>query len=101
MDAGVYYVIVFIPGTTVSFIVPCKKGGYLIGLGQTVSHFDWDTKEIKTLATVDEGKNTRFNDGKCDASGRLWCGKILYCFSFCFCTCTDPEGFGTGGPDPP
>ena len=42
-----------------------------------MSHFDWDTKEIKTLATVDEGKNTRFNDGKCDASGRLWCGKIM------------------------
>lgn len=61
---------------TVSFIVPCRKGGYLIGLGQTVSHFDWDSKKITTLATVDEGKETRFNDAKCDASGRLWCGTM-------------------------
>ena len=63
----------------VSFIVPCRKGGFLIGLAQTVSHFDWDTKKVTVLASVDEGKNTRFNDAKCDASGRLWCGKPHMC----------------------
>lgn len=60
----------------VSFIIPCRKGGYMIGLGQTISHFDWDTKTLTTLHTVDEGKDTRFNDGKCDPSGRLWCGTM-------------------------
>lgn len=62
--------------TYVSFIVPCRKGGYLIGLGRTVSHFDWDTKTLTTVAKVEEGQNTRFNDAKCDASGRLWCGTM-------------------------
>ena len=70
--------LIFISDKTVSFIVPCRKGGYLIGLGQTVSHFDWDTKKVTTLASVDEGKKTRFNDAKCDASGRLWCGKFIF-----------------------
>ena len=62
---------------TVSFMIPCRKGGYLIGLGQTVTHFDWDSKKITTLVKVEEGKDTRFNDAKCDALGRLWCGKTL------------------------
>lgn len=57
-------------------MVPCQKGGYLVSVGQSICHFDWDTKQIRTLCTVDEGKQTRINDGKCDASGRLWFGKI-------------------------
>jgi len=48
----------------------------LVSIGRTICHFDWDTKQTKVLATVDEGKETRINDGKCDASGRLWFGKI-------------------------
>ena len=47
-----------------------------MALGNSICHFDWDTKQTKVLATVDEGKETRINDGKCDASGRLWFGKI-------------------------
>ena len=39
-----------------------------------MSRFDWDTKKTNKLASVDDGKNTRMNDAKCDASGRLWCG---------------------------
>ena len=57
-------------------MVPCRKGGYLVGLGQSVSHFDWETKKVTRLASVEDGQNTRMNDAKCDASGRLWCGKI-------------------------
>ena len=64
---------------SVSFIIPCRKGGCLIGLGQTVSHFDWDSKKITTLVKVEAGKGTRFNDAKCDASGRLWCGENIFC----------------------
>ena len=75
-----YFVILFsiFPETYVAFIIPCRKGGYLIGLGQTVSHFDWDTKTLTTVVKVEEGQNTRFNDAKCDASGRLWCGKTRF-----------------------
>ena len=66
---------VFLSDKSVSFIVPCRKGGYLVGLGQTVSRFDWTTKKLTQLAKVEDGICTRFNDAKCDASGRLWCGK--------------------------
>ena len=58
-----------------SFIIPCQKGGYVLGLGQTVTHFDWNSGRKTALARVDENKDTRFNDGKCDFSGRLYCGK--------------------------
>ncbi len=41
-----------------------------------MSDFEWDSGEPVVLAEVDHGKETRFNDAKCDASGRLWCGKF-------------------------
>ena len=32
---------------------------------------------VKVLTTVQEDKpGNRFNDGKCDSSGRLWCGTM-------------------------
>lgn len=61
---------------SVSFIIPCQERGFVLGLGQTVTHFDWDSGLATTLATVDKEKKTRFNDGKCDSSGRLFCGTM-------------------------
>lgn len=55
--------------------VPRESGGYMVGVGQSIVHFDWDTDQVTTMATVDQGKNTRLNDGKADASGRLWFGE--------------------------
>lgn len=62
--------------TFCSLVVPCRKGGYLISLGCSICHYDWDSKKVTVLATVDEGLGTRINDGKCDASGRLWFGTM-------------------------
>jgi len=63
---------------SVSFIIPRSvDGSYVIGLGQTVSSLDWDSAGTKVLCEVDQGKKTRFNDAKCDASGRLWAGNQL------------------------
>ena len=59
----------------VTLVVPCENGGYVVGVGQSIVFFDWDTDTKRTLCTVDNGKNTRMNDGKVDASGRLWFGK--------------------------
>ncbi|XP_053395487.1 regucalcin-like isoform X2 [Mercenaria mercenaria] len=58
-----------------SLVVPCKKGGYIVSIGKSVCHFDWDSKKLDVLHTVDKDKGTRINDGKCDASGRLWFGE--------------------------
>ena len=94
----------FLSDKSVSFIIPCRKGGYLVGLGQTVTRFDWDTKKLTQLVKVEDGLSTRFNDAKCDASGRLWCGKLpthivpyvmtrLYMYSVCIsCTRLKPNG---------
>ncbi|KAL5022572.1 hypothetical protein ScPMuIL_001727 [Solemya velum] len=61
----------------VSFIVPRRSGGYMIGHGKALSHADWDSNVVTTLAEVVEPwNNTRFNDGECDASGRLWAGTL-------------------------
>ena len=58
----------------ITLVVPCKTGGYIIGRGRTLSHLDWDTQKVTVLHEVEKGSNHRFNDGKCDASGRLWAG---------------------------
>lgn len=62
--------------TFCSLVVPCRKGGYMVSVGNSICHFDWDTKKLQVLHTVDEGKKTRVNDGKCDPSGRLWFGTM-------------------------
>ena len=62
---------------TVGFVIPWKKGGLIVGLGQTFAHLDWDTKKVTVLQTVDQGKETRMNDGKCDPRGRIWAGKLF------------------------
>merc|ERR1711860_9899 len=61
---------------TIGFVVPWKKGGVVIGLGKTFAHLDWDTKKVTILQEVDQGKDTRLNDGKCDPRGRIWAGTM-------------------------
>ena len=66
---------------TVSFVIPRSIGGsYVVGIGQTVSSLDWDSAKTQVLCEVDQGKLTRFNDAKCDASGRLWAGDLLHIY---------------------
>ncbi|CAG5126286.1 unnamed protein product [Candidula unifasciata] len=61
---------------TVGFVIPCERGGVVAGLNRTISHVDWDTANTTVLAEVEQGTKNRFNDGKCDASGRLWAGTM-------------------------
>lgn len=37
---------------------------------------DFGTGETERLGTVEPDTLARFNDGKCDARGRLWTGKL-------------------------
>lgn len=62
-----------------------RKDKYLISIGRTLAVVTWDGESDKVsdtvvLAEVDNTPDTldnRFNDGKCDPSGRLWAGDTL------------------------
>jgi len=65
-------------GSSVSFIIPRSgSSSYVIGHRQTVSSLDWENGKTEIICEVDQGKQTRFNDAKCDVSGRLWAGDPL------------------------
>ncbi|XP_076462870.1 regucalcin-like [Babylonia areolata] len=61
---------------TVSLVVPRRAGGYMVGLGRRLSVLEWDTGMVSTVHEVETDRGTRFNDGKCDAKGRLWAGTM-------------------------
>ncbi|XP_048763828.1 regucalcin-like [Ostrea edulis] len=61
---------------TIGFVVPARKGGLIAGVGRSLVHVDWDTKKVTKLHEVEQGLQTRFNDGKCDPKGRVWAGTM-------------------------
>jgi len=66
---------------TVSFVTPTKFNleSLVVGLGRRISCLDWKTGNVTHLTEeVDLGTKNRFNDGKCDPSGRLWTGTMGY-----------------------
>jgi sugar lactone lactonase YvrE len=63
-----------------SIAIPCTSDAnkLLVLLGRKICLLDRNTGEVlKELCSVehDEDQN-RFNDGKCDSQGRLWCGTL-------------------------
>lgn len=59
-----------------SFAIPRRTGGYVIGLGLRVVLLD-DGGSTRTLADLsDVMPANRFNDAVCDAHGRLWAGTM-------------------------
>lgn len=62
-------------GGPVSFAIPRRGGGLVIGRRHTVEVLDGDERRV--LTTVESGlDHNRFNDAKCDALGRLWAGTM-------------------------
>ncbi len=58
-------------------IAPLPGGGLLVALREGLAHFDTTTGALKPLAQAPyDPQHERFNDGKCDAAGRLWVGTI-------------------------
>ncbi|MCE7056820.1 SMP-30/gluconolactonase/LRE family protein [Algoriphagus sp. AGSA1] len=59
-------------------LVLAGKGNELIlALDRKVASFDLGTEQLKWLAEVEADLTlNRFNDGKCDAKGRLWIGTL-------------------------
>jgi sugar lactone lactonase YvrE len=63
--------------TDVSACVPARRGGLVLTLRTGIVHFDPASGARTVLATAPyDPAHERFNDGKCDPSGRLWVGTI-------------------------
>lgn len=62
----------------VGFVIPSEKSGVVIGYDKNICRLDLDASDpsLTTLLTVEQDLDTRFNDAKCDASGRLWAGTM-------------------------
>ena len=65
-------------GERIGTVVPRKGGGFLCAGDSGIYTFDPITGEKVNLADpeADKRPDNRFNDGKCDPSGRFWAGTI-------------------------
>ena len=65
-------------GERIGTVVPRESGGFICAGDSGIYHFDPETGERKNLADPEAEKrpDNRFNDGKCDPSGRFWAGTI-------------------------
>ncbi|KFM58049.1 Regucalcin, partial [Stegodyphus mimosarum] len=63
-----------------TFVIPYQSdpSNLLITVTKQVRKLNFATGEFKILGTVEPDKpKSRFNDGKCDAKGRLWTGSMI------------------------
>jgi len=64
-------------GQAVGTVVPRRSGGLMLAVKQGFASLDLETEALTIVATPDDHKPTnRFNDGKCDPSGRFWAGTM-------------------------
>lgn len=60
-----------------SSLVRAAAGGLIVAQRRGFSHFNPESGELRLVAEAPyDQSTTRFNDGKCDAAGRFWCGTI-------------------------
>lgn len=61
----------------VGTVVPAKKGGAIIALENGIFYLDLESEEKTLICNPLKDLDTiRFNDGKCDPTGRLWVGSM-------------------------
>ncbi|QIA07141.1 SMP-30/gluconolactonase/LRE family protein [Draconibacterium halophilum] len=64
-------------GQMVGTVVPTESGNALVALQNGIYHFNLETGAKKLLVDPEvDLPDNRFNDGKCDPSGRFWAGTI-------------------------
>ena len=57
-------------------VVLSDDGTMVAGVDNQISSLDGDGNLLRVLADTKEGSGLRFNDGKCDPSGRFWVGSM-------------------------
>ena len=57
-------------------VVFSNEGTMIAGVDNQISSFDGGGNLLKVLADTKEGSGLRFNDGKCDPTGRFWIGSM-------------------------
>lgn len=66
-------------GEHIGVAVLREKGGLVLALKSGFAFFDTGDQEIKPIRDPEAGlEGNRFNDGKCDPSGRFWAGTMAY-----------------------
>jgi sugar lactone lactonase YvrE len=63
-------------GSRIGTVVPVEGGAMLVALQTGIHKFDPGNAKLEFLNNPLPDKNLRFNDGKCDPSGRFWVGSI-------------------------
>lgn len=61
-----------------TFVIPYQSdpNNFIVTLRKDVCKLNFTTGETTRLGTVEPNTTARFNDGKCDAKGRLWTGNL-------------------------
>ncbi|CAN5417154.1 SMP-30/gluconolactonase/LRE family protein [soil metagenome] len=64
-------------GARIGTVVPDLEGNAIVALQNGIHKLDLETEELELITNPLEHKeNLRFNDGKCDPSGRFWVGSM-------------------------
>jgi len=63
-------------GEMIGCIAPRQSGGLIAGLKNGIAFIDVKKKFVQHIINPETGLNNRFNDGKCDATGRFWVGTM-------------------------
>ncbi len=63
-------------GQMIGTVAPRASGGLIVALENGLAFVDPTTGSVEHLDPLDENPESRFNDGKCDPSGRFWVGSM-------------------------
>ena len=69
----------FLMPSRIGTVTPKDKNNAIVALENGIYNMNIETKTLNLLSNIEEDKPyNRFNDGKCDPSGRLWVGSMNF-----------------------